>query len=296
MSKENKLLLIFSFTFLLMALEVAGGLWSGSLALLSDAGHMFTDSLAVLLSFIALHWSKKEPTGSKTFGYHRLEIIIALVNGLLLLAVSIYIFYEAIHRFIHPTLIKPNIMLVIAAIGLIGNIAGMLILNTESRENLNVRSVFFHLFGDLLSSVGVILGGLIILFTGWTLVDSLLGLMIGGVVLRSTINLIFESGEILLEAAPRDINIDKMRSKIEAISGVKEFHEVHVWSITSGRRALSAHVLTENVTVRDSQIILQAVRDTLSREFNVKHSTLEVECDECVNICRPDIKYPEPQT
>ena len=290
MTKENKLLIIFGFTFLLMALEVFGGLWSGSLALLSDAGHMFTDALAILLSFIALHWSKKEPTESKTFGYHRLEIIIALVNGLILLAVSIYIFYEAIHRLLHPASIKPNIMLVIAVIGLLGNIAGMLILNTESRENLNVRSVFFHLFGDLLSSVGVILGGLIILFTGWTLVDSLLGLMIGGVVLRSTVNLIFESGEILLEAVPRDINIDKLRSKVESLAGVREFHEIHVWSITSGRRALSAHVLTENVSVRDSQKILSAVRDTLLKEFNILHTTLEVECDECENACAQETK------
>ena len=290
MTKENKLLIIFGFTFFLMALEVFGGLWSRSLALLSDAGHMFTDSLALLLSFIALHWSKKEPTESKTFGYHRLEIIIALVNGLILLGVSVYIFYEAIHRFIHPAVIKPDIMLAIAVIGLIGNIVGMLILNSERGDNLNVRSVFLHILGDTLSSVGVILGGLIILFTGWALVDSLLGLMIGGVVLRSTINLIFESGEILLEAAPRDINIDLLRTKVESIPGVREFHEIHVWSITSGRRALSAHVLLENVSVRDSQKTLAVVRDMLTRQFNIRHATLEVECDECENICVKELK------
>jgi len=283
--RENKLLIIFGFNIFLMFLEVAGALWSGSLALLSDAGHMFTDSFAVLLSFLAIQWSKKEATEKMTFGYHRLEIIAALVNGILLLLVCVFIFYEAVNRFINPVKIKADIMLYVALIGLAGNIIGMIILSKEGRENLNIRSVFFHVMGDLLSSVGVLIGGVIILFTRWNLIDSLLCLIIGGVVLRSAINLIFESGEILLEAVPRDVDLNAIRKKVEGLKGVREFHDVHAWTITSGRRALSAHVLTDNVSVRESQEILSRIRNLLSEDFDIGHSTLEVECDECENVC-----------
>jgi cobalt-zinc-cadmium efflux system protein len=286
MKKENKLLLILSFNILLMLLEVAGGLLSHSLALLSDAGHMLTDSLAIFLSYLAINWSKKPATARRTYGYHRTEILVALVNGLTLLGVSAYIFYEAILRFVTPAKIDTGILLIVAAAGLVGNLIGMLLLRQESHESLNIRGAFFHLLGDTLSSLGVIAGGLVILFTGWNFVDSLIGILLGGIVLRGAIDLISESAEVLLEAVPRDIDIGTLKQEIDAIPGVRDFHEIHIWTITSGRRALSGHIRTDNITTRESQRILCAVRGVLAARFNITHATLEVECDACSdNIC-----------
>jgi cobalt-zinc-cadmium efflux system protein len=286
MTKENKLLFIFSFSILLMLIEVAGGFFSRSLALLSDAGHMLTDALAILLSYLAVHWSRKPATEKRTYGYHRTEILVSLINGLTLLAVSIYIFYEAVHRFLYPEQIKVGILLIVATIGLLGNMIGMFMLHSESHESLNIRGAFFHLLGDTLSSLGVIAGAFIIHFTGWNIVDSLISILIGGIVLRGAIDLVLESGEVLLEATPRDINLQELRSEVEKISGVREFHEVHIWTITSGRRALSGHILVDDISTSQSQKILCEVRELLAAHFNITHTTLETECEGCSgNIC-----------
>jgi cobalt-zinc-cadmium efflux system protein len=281
MTREKKLLFIFSFNVLLMALEIAGGLWSGSLALISDAGHMLTDSLAILLSYLAIYWSGKPATAAKTYGYHRTEILVALTNGLTLLGVSGYIFFEAINRFLHPEPVKAGILLVIASIGLVGNLAGMLALHTESHENLNIRGAFFHMLGDTLSSVGVIIGGIVIALTGWTLIDPLLSILIGGIVLRGALDLIRESGEVLLESAPRDIDPSALKADVEAFPGVREFHEIHVWTITSGIRALSAHVLIDNISTKEGQEIIHKIKALLADKYAITHSTIEAECEAC---------------
>jgi cobalt-zinc-cadmium efflux system protein len=286
MKRETKLLFIFSFSVLILVLEVTGGLLSRSLALLSDAGHMLTDALSVFLSYLAIRWSKKPATAQRTFGYHRTEILAALVNGLTLLAISGYIFYEAIRRFFQPEVIKVDILLIVAAVGLAGNLFGMLILNRESHDNLNIRSTFFHLLGDALSSLGVIVGGIVIMLTGWSVVDSLISVLIGGLVLRSAIDLIFESGEVLLEAVPRDIDIAALRTAIKQVPGVKGFHDVHIWTITSGRRALSGHLVVDNISIRESQQIICTTRNMLAEKFNITHASLETECDVCPdNVC-----------
>jgi cobalt-zinc-cadmium efflux system protein len=279
----KKLLLIFFFSVCLMAIEIVGGFLSGSLALLSDAGHMLTDALAVLLSYLAIYWSQKPATASRSYGYHRTEIFASLINGLTLLAVSGYIFYEAVNRFFHPAPIKIDILLVVASIGLLGNIGGMLLLHRESEDNLNIRGTFFHLLGDALSSVGVIVGGIVIAFTGWTVIDPVISILIGGIVLRSAVDLVMESGEVLLEAAPRDIDIDALKKDVESIPGVRELHEIHIWTITSGLRALSGHVLIDNITTREGQKIICAVRELLAKNYNITHTTLEAECDSCLN-------------
>ncbi len=283
MKKENKLFIIIIFTAFLMLLEVFGGIWSGSMALLSDAGHMLTDALALVLSLAAVHISKKQPTPQKTFGYHRSEIIAALINGLILLGVSVFLFFEAVKRFLHPQPIQVNILLTIAVIGLLGNILGIFLIHKEGGENLNIRGAFLHLLSDAFSSVGVIVGGLIILFTRWNFIDSLIGILIAGLVLRSAISLIIESGNILLEGVPEDIDIDVLKKEVEATRGVKEFHEIHVWSITSGKRALSAHVLIDNILINESQKILSETRKLLAERFNIEHTTIETECDACEN-------------
>ncbi|MBN1824608.1 MAG: cation transporter [Endomicrobiales bacterium] len=283
MRKEQKLLLILGFNVFLMCVEVAGGIISGSLALLSDAGHMFADSVALMLSYVAVIMAKRPSTSRKTFGWHRTEIIVALVNGIALLLIAGYIFYEAVMRFFHPQEIKTGVLLVVAVIGLLGNVLGMLLLRSESHSNLNIRSAFFHIMGDAMSSVGVVIGGVIIAYTGWNIVDSVIGVLIGGIVLRGAFNLIVESGNILLEAAPEGIDINDIKSEVERIPGVKEFHGIHVWAITSGSNALSAHAVTGNITTRESQQLLCRIREVLDAKFNIRHATIETECDACQN-------------
>jgi cobalt-zinc-cadmium efflux system protein len=286
MEREKKLLLILAFTATLTVLEVVGGFISNSLALLSDAGHMLTDSLAIFLSYLAIRWSRRPANHRKTFGYHRAEILVALANGVALVAIAGYIFYEAVLRFFNPQEIKTGILLVIAAIGLAGNLFGLFILKGESHENLNVRSAFFHILADTLSSVGVIVGGVIIWFTGWYLVDSLIGVLIGGIVLRGAVDLVMESGEILLEATPRDIDIAQLRQEVQKIPGVEDLHDIHIWTIGSGMRALSAHVLTENISTSAGQEIACRIRAVLGDQFNIAHTTLEMECETCGDACQ----------
>jgi cobalt-zinc-cadmium efflux system protein len=281
MSWSQKMLLILAINVVLMLLEVSGGIISGSLALISDAGHVLTDSVSILLSYLAFKWSAKPATERRTFGYHRLEIIVALVNGISLIGLSGYILYEAAHRFFSPQPIQTGILLVIAVIGLLGNFAGLLMLHKESGKNLNIRGSFLHILGDTISSVGVIAGGVIILFTGWTAVDALISVVIAGIMLRSAVSLTFESGEILLEAVPRDIDVAELEKEVRKVQGVRDIHDVHIWTITSGRHALSAHLLIENISTRESQRIIQDVRGMLEKRFNITHSTLEAECDEC---------------
>jgi len=295
MEREKKLLLILAFTATLMVLEAAGGIVSGSLALLSDAGHMLTDSLAVFLSYLAIRWSRRPPNHRKTFGYHRAEILVALANGVSLAAISGYIFYEAVLRFFYPQEIKTGILLAVAAIGLAGNLFGLFILKGESHENLNVRSAFFHILADALSSVGVIAGGVVIWFTGWYLVDSLIGVLIGGIVLRGAVALVLESGEILLESTPRDIDLTGLRREVCEIEGVEDLHDIHIWTIGSGMRALSAHVLTADISTRESQEIACRMRAVLAERFNIAHTTLEMECEICGDACRFDLPEKGPR-
>jgi cobalt-zinc-cadmium efflux system protein len=286
MDREKKLLLILAFNVTLMVLELAGGLVSRSLALLSDAGHMLTDSLAVFLSYLAIRWGRMPATRRRTFGYHRAEILVALANGVALLAIAGYIFYEAVLRFFNPQEIRTGILLAVAAVGFAGNLFGLLILRGESHDNLNVRSAFFHILADTLSSVGVIAGGVIIWATGWYWVDSLIGVLIGGIVLRGAVDLILEAGEILLEAAPRDIDIAGLRREVQKIRGVEDLHDIHIWTIGSGMRALSAHVLTADISTRESQEIACRIRALLGEQFNIAHTTLEMECESCGDVCR----------
>lgn len=285
-NREGKLLIILIFTLAILALEVAGGIVSRSLALLSDAGHMLTDALAIFLSYLAVHWSKRPATAQRSYGYHRTEVIVALLNGVTLLFVSLYIFYEAFHRFFEPVEIKTGVLLAVAVVGLAGNLAGMLLLRRESHENMNIRGTFLHLLGDALSSIGVIIGGIIITFTGWNAIDSLISVVIGGIVLRGAVALMIEAGEVLLESTPRDIDLTALREDVEKIPGVGGFHEIHIWTITSGRRALSAHLLTGNISIRESHSIICAVRQVLLEKYNISHATIEAECDVCAgNVC-----------
>lgn len=264
-----------------MVVEFIGGWLSGSLALISDAGHMLTDVLAIGLSLLAIRFASTPANGRKTYGFYRLEILAALANGVTLILLSVYIFYEAWQRFRQPAEINSGLMIAVAFVGLLVNLAGFLILRTSSRRSLNVRGAFLHIVGDLLSSVAVVAGGLVIRFTGLSIVDPILGILIGLVILKGAWDLVREAVDILLEATPVGVEIVKVESALEEVPGVKDVHHLHVWSLTSGVHALSAHVQIEDQMTSQSDMLLSKINELLEERFGIAHSTVQLECGTC---------------
>jgi cobalt-zinc-cadmium efflux system protein len=264
-----------------MVVEIIGGILANSLALLSDAGHMLTDILALGLTIFAMRFAQRPPTASKTFGFYRVEILAAFFNGMLLLFISFYIFYEAYQRLVHPQEIKGLFMLVVAAIGLLANGVGITILRKSTQKSLNVKSAFLHIVGDTISSCGVILGGLVILYTGWYLVDPLIGIFIGMLILWGAYSLLRESMDIFLEATPRDIDVEKMLDDLRKIKGVKDVHHLHLWTITSGIYAMSAHVLIEDLLTSRSAQVLKEIEGLLQGKYSMEHTTIQFESESC---------------
>jgi cobalt-zinc-cadmium efflux system protein len=285
---QRELLIALAITGAIMIAELVGGLLSNSLALLSDAAHMFTDVLALSLSILAFRFSTRPPTRKSTFGFYRLEIFAAQINGGVLVLLSFFIFYEAYKRLIEPEPVESLLMMIVAGVGLVANAVSALILHKSSRKNLNVRASFLHIVGDLLSSVGVIVGGIIIHFTRWYIVDPILSVMIGLIILKGAYGIVMETAKVLLEAAPQHINLGELIREIEAMDGVESFHHVHLWTITSGIHALSGHVLIKDQMVSESTRILEAIRTHLGGRHNITHTTLQFECESCEGafVCR----------
>jgi cobalt-zinc-cadmium efflux system protein len=275
------LLFALGITLFMMIAEIIGGMLSNSLALLSDAGHMFTDTLALALSFFAMKFADMPATEKKTFGFYRLEILAALLNGITLVIISLYIIYEAYLRILNPQPVAGTLMLVVAIIGLVVNIIGALFLIKHRETNLNIRGAFLHIIGDAVSSVGVIIGGIVILYTGWYLIDPILSILIALGIIAGAIGLVTESVSILLESAPSHINIAAVAEEIATIDGVREAYHVHVWTITSGVYALSAHVIIDDRPVSGSRVLLDAIRQRLTDRFKIMHSTIQLECERC---------------
>jgi cobalt-zinc-cadmium efflux system protein len=278
---KKDLLIAFSITLLMMVAEAVGGIVSNSLALLSDAGHMLTDNLALLLSFFAMTFASLPATDRKTFGFYRLEILAAFVNGIVLVLISLYIMYHAYLRMVDPQPVHGVLMLVIAIIGLVANIIGALFLFKHSHHSLNIRGAYLHIVGDALSSVGVVIGGVIILYTGWYLIDPILSVLISLVIIYGAWSLIKESVNILLESAPAHIDIDTIAAEIAMVKGVREAYHIHVWTITSGVYAMSAHVIIDDQPVSGSRELLDNIRALLADRFKILHSTIQLECERC---------------
>ena len=266
---------------LIMIAEIIGGVFSNSLALLSDAGHMLTDALALGLSLFAINLARRPATTTKTFGYHRAEIMAALANGTVLVLVSVIIFYEASRRFMEEPTVKSPLMLIVASIGLAANLIGLYLLRKGSRSSINIKAAFWHVIGDTLSSVGVIIAGIIIYFTGWYVADPILAVVIGIVILWGAIRIVKESVDILLESVPPHIDVKEVVTAVKGIPGVEGLHDVHIWTITSGIYALSAHLDIADQTVSQSCDILTTVNEVLAKEFNITHTTLQLECESC---------------
>lgn len=264
-----------------MIVEVIGGIISGSLALLADAGHMLTDTMALALAAMAFQVCKRPPDGKLTFGYQRFQILAAFVNGLSLLAVVGWIIYEAINRFIEPNEILGETMLVVAAAGLLVNLFSFAVLHSGDQENLNIRGAALHVAGDLLGSVAAIVAALVIIYTGWTLIDPILSIAVAALILKSAWALVKRSGHILLEGAPEWLDVKAMQSRIVAgVPGVDEIHHVHIWGLTPQALMLTMHMSISDQAASQSDVI----RDTkrfLKAEYGIGHSTIEVDVDGC---------------
>ena len=278
---RRKLLIALLITALVMISELVGGLLANSLALLSDAGHMLTDVLALSLSLFAMWFARNPPTASKTYGFYRLEILAAFFNGMLLVFITFHIFSAAYHRILHPREVESLFMLIVASIGLLANGFGILILSKSTRKNLNVKSAFFHMLGDAISSVGVIAGGILIFYTGWYPADPLISIFIGILILRGAYGLLKESIDIFLEATPKDINPEEIIAELRKIEGVKAVHHLHLWTITSGIYALSAHVLIDDLLTSKSANILKEIETLLKENYNMEHTTIQFESEFC---------------
>ncbi len=265
----------------IMVVEFGGGWWANSLALMSDAGHMLTDLMALLLSLFALQLAMRPPSATKTFGLYRMEILAALINGAVLIFISSYIFYEAYQRWQRPVVVESSLMLLVALLGLGANGLAGLILRRQSHGNLNLRSAYLHVLGDALSSGGVICAAIIIYFTNWYTIDPLISIAICLVILRGAVRLVWDAVNILLEAVPKDINLPNVQEALQAIPGVKSLHHLHVWTISSGMHALSAHVLVGDVQTKSTDQILKEINQTLQEKFQIVHSTIQFECDDC---------------
>jgi cobalt-zinc-cadmium efflux system protein len=257
------------------ACEVVGGLLTGSLALLADAGHMLSDNLSLGLALFAAWLSGRPETPEKSFGYKRAEILAALANGVTLVAISIWIFIEAYSRLREPSEILGGPMLAVAALGLVVNAAGAMILSRSAGENLNARGALRHVIADALGSVGVIAAALVIIFTGWRYADPLVSVVIGALILASSWSLLRDSTNVLLEATPRDMDAEEVGSKMAGAEGVTEVHDLHIWTITSGFPALSAHVLVGQS--EDCHARRRELEDFLAREYGISHTTLQVD-------------------
>jgi len=260
------------------AAEAVGGLLTNSLALLSDAGHMFTHLLALLVSLLAVVFAASPATARRTYGLNRLEILAALFNGATLFLISVWIFYEAYRRLMEPEPIATGAMMLIAILGLAVNLVCAYVLHGAKHEDLNVRAAFVHLLTDTFSSVGVILGAVAISYTGWTIIDPLLSVGICGAILYWAFKLIAESVDILLEATPRNIDLQKVIDGLREIPGVRDVHHLHVWTITSGLHALSAHLDVDDLRVSETEELARQAEQSLRDRFDINHTTFQFEC------------------
>ena len=261
--------------------EVAAGIQSHSLALLSDAGHNFTDALALLLAWFGFYLQTKPADEIKTYGYHRAGVLSAFVNALTLVGLSAWIFYESVGRLRNPEAVHEGVMIALAAVGILVNGAVMLSLRSASRNDINVRSAFVHMLGDALGSVAIMIGALVIRYTGWAQVDPILSILIGLLIVWSAWDIIRESLNILLEGLPRGIRLPEVVSGMRAIEGVLDVHDLHIWSLGSSTHALSCHVLIEDVPLSVSDAILQRLNTVLADRFHISHTTVQFEHVSC---------------
>jgi len=280
--KEKNLIITMVLNFIITLVEVIGGLLSGSLSLLSDALHNFSDGISVIVTFIALRLSKRENTLKNTFGYKRAEILAALFNSSFLIIISFFLFKEAYLRIQHPQNIDSKIMIAVALVGLAANTISVFLLKPDSKDNMNIRSAYLHLFSDSLSSLGVIIGGILIYYFNITIVDPILTFAIGAYVLKEGFDIIKQSINILMEKTPVQINILKIKEVIEKIPEVDNLHHVHIWQINDKEFLFEGHIdIKKDINLSKTEKIRSDINSTLSNKFGINHTTLQLEYNCC---------------
>lgn len=258
-----------------MGVEIVGGWATNSLALISDAAHMFTDAVALGLGLLGLWVADRPATDTKTYGYHRAEILVALLNGLVLWLVVLGVFWEAWQRVVQPPEVHGGGVLGVAVVGLAVNLVAAWFLSGAASSNLSVRGALLHVLSDLLGSVGVIASGIVILVTGWNAADAVASVLIAMLIMVSSFGLIREAVDVLMEAVPRHIDLDELRRTLEAVPGATEVHDLHVWSLTTGHCALSAHAVVDAGASGDH--VLEVMSDRLAERFGIHHVTIQIE-------------------
>ncbi len=281
--------------------ELIGGLWTHSLALLSDAFHVLTDALSLVLTLGAVYLAMRPPSDRHTFGLHRLEIFAAAFNAGSLLVICVWLAWEAIVRFLNPQPVLAKEMLIIALIGLVANIIVIFMLHSHMRQSLNIKSAVLHVIGDAASSVGVIAAGMTMAFTGWFWVDPILSLLITAAIGYSALKVAKEAAHILMEGVPYGIDTQSVRDALESLPNVKQVHDLHIWSLCSSCRYLSAHLVVNEEGMKDINSVLTGAQEILRRQFHIYHATLQVEPSECSshylceNHVHPDIQQSSQQ-
>lgn len=276
---KSRLAMALGLTTAFMVAEVIGGLWTGSLALLADAAHMLTDAGGLALALIAIRFAERPATPEKTFGYVRAEVLSALTNAVVLLVLTIYILYEAYQRFLNPPEIIGGPMLAVAVLGLGVNLISMKLLAGGSSESLNVKGAYFEVLSDMLGSLGVIVAAIVVMATGWTIVDPIVGAGIGLFIVPRTWILLKQAVHILMEGTPPKVDIARLEKSLLALPGVTAVHDLHVWTLTSGLDAMSAHIVVADMA-QGRETLVQASR-LLAEEFGLKHTTIQIE-DEAI--------------
>ncbi len=277
----KRLMLSLSLTAGFVLIEVLAGIFGNSLALLTDAAHNFTDVIALGLSWYALRIASKPANAGKTFGYHRVGILVALVNSTTLILIATGIFYEAWQRFLAPPVVDSVILMGVGTLAFFINAGTAWLVKTGSEHDLNLRSTFLHLMGDVMSTLGAVIAGVIIFFTKWNWLDPLVSVLIGGFILWNAWSILRQSIHILLESTPENIDMQEMVEKLNTVDGVRGVHDLHVWSINENLRMLSAHVVTDNVSISDGLAIQQNINELLAHGYNIQHATLQIECEGC---------------
>ena len=266
-----------------MAVEVAGGLLAGSLALLADAGHMLTDTAALAFAWLAFRLGRRPADTRRSYGYHRLQILAAFLNGIVLIALVAWIIFEAVRRLNEPVEILGGLMLAVAGVGLVVNVVAFAILHAGNRDNLNVRGALLHVLGDLLGSVAAMVAAAIIIATGWTPIDPLLSILVALLILRSAWSLVRQSTHVLLEGTPAEIDVSSLKAQlVDAIADVEDVHHVHVWTLATGKLVMTLHAHVREDA--DSEQVLRAIHAICRERFGVAHVTVQIEHGRCADV------------
>ena len=281
-STIRRLAISIGLTAALVVIEAVAGHFANSLALLTDAVHNVTDVLALALTWWAFRAATKPAYSGKTYGYHRAGILVALVNAAVLAVIALAIFYDAYRRLFAPPEIKAGVLIGVGVLAVIVNLGTVLLVRRGSEHDLNLRSAFVHLMGDVLSTLGAVAAGIAIHFTGLNWLDPLVSILIGLLILWNAWGILHESVNILMEATPSDVDVDAMLSDILHVQGVRGVHDLHIWSITRGLRTLSAHILTDDIPISAGTKIQEAVSETLYHNYGIAHATLQLECEGCI--------------